>query len=146
VSTKIPHARDSRRYFPVRLLSKRWKYRRSLPLTFMEIKTFSRLRGDFNMFFQSHLNTETSTAAVGINLNTALLHRANSDKTGSKRTGRSRFRLVSAVFTQNPEFPDWSATRKYLSSSCHTLLDRSRACRRPCAYRPSGHRHSDRDH
>ena len=36
------------------------KYRRSLPLPIPEIKSFSRLSADFNMFFQSRLTAERS--------------------------------------------------------------------------------------
>ena len=36
------------------------KYRRSLPLPIPEIKSFSRLSGDFNMFFQSRPDAERS--------------------------------------------------------------------------------------
>ena len=39
-----------------RLVDSLRKYGRSLPLPFLEIKTFSRLSGNFNMFFQSRVD------------------------------------------------------------------------------------------
>src|SRR5438128_2715398 len=54
---RFPHAAKSAQSIEIRLVVSWWKYGRSLPLPLLEIKTFSRLKGDFNMFFQSRVNS-----------------------------------------------------------------------------------------
>jgi len=114
------------------------KYRRSLPLPIPEIKSFSRLRGDFNMFFQSH--------AVG------KLHNYRGGVSASIQTAVARPLMTSRVTEFTPPEVMSLLTRRYSKHAmrkchaceCRTRLGQSPAYTQRCGYRRRGCRHTDR--
>ena len=114
------------------------KYRRSLPLPIPEIKSFSRLRGDFNMFFQSHAVAKLHNCRGGVNVSIqSAVARPLMTSRVTQFTPPEVMSLLTKRYSRR-------AMRKSHACECRTRLGQLPACTRQFGCLLSGHRHTGR--